>query len=45
MGGKFEWPALSDVVEYRRQVRKLVLDVIDRTPLSLPITQDSPWVR
>lgn len=45
MGGKFQWPALADIVAYRRRVKELVLDVIDRTPLTLPVTFDSPWVR
>ena len=44
MGGQYEWPALDDVIEYRRQVRHLILDVIEKTPLELPITMDSPWV-
>ena len=44
MGGKFQWPSLADVVEFRRKVKNVVLEVIDRTPLTLPITQDSPWV-
>ncbi len=45
MGGKFEWPAIPEVVEYRRRVRQLILNRIEATPLSLPITKDSPWVR
>ena len=44
MGGKFQWPKLSDVVDFRRKVKHVVLGVIDKTPLQLPITQDSPWV-
>ena len=44
MGGKFQWPALDDVIEYRRKVRHLILDVIEKTQLELPITMDSPWV-
>ena len=45
MGGKFKWPELSEVVDYRRRVKDLVLQVIDKTPLQLPITMESPWVR
>lgn len=45
MGDSFEWPSLKDVVDYRRRVRKLILDVIERTPLELPIRKDSPWVK
>ena len=44
MGGKFKWPQLDDVIEYRRKVRHLILQLIDRTPLELPVTMDSPWV-
>ena len=44
MGGKFEWPTMKDVVEYRRQVRQQILKIIDDTPLILPITKDTPWV-
>ena len=44
MGGKFEWPPIKDVVDYRRNVRQMILKIIDETPLSLPITRDSPWV-
>ena len=44
MGGKFQWPDLSIVVDYRRRVKELILRVIDETPLTLPITMDSPWV-
>lgn len=43
MGGSYQWPAISDVVEYRRIVRNLILKVIEDTPLELPITMDSPW--
>ena len=43
MGGLFEWPSLDKVADYRRRVRKLILDAIDSTPLQLPITWDSPW--
>lgn len=43
MGGSYKWPLLSSVVEYRRNVRNLVLKVIHDTPLDLPITMESPW--
>ena len=45
MGGKYKWPALDDVIDYRRRVRKLIIDRIDKTALTLPVTMDSPWVR
>lgn len=42
-GGKFQWPSVKDVVEYRRQVKEMILNVIDTTTLTLPVTMDSPW--
>ena len=44
MGGSYQWPSLADVLEYRRQVREVVIDVIKNAPLEFPITQESPWV-
>ena len=44
MGGTFRWPSMEEVFDYRERVKKVILDVIDNTPLNLPITQDSPWV-
>ena len=44
MGGSYQWPSLADVLEYRHQVRKVVIDVIENAPLEFPITQESPWV-
>ena len=43
MGGTFRWPSMEEVFDYRERVKKVILDVIDNTPLNLPITQDSPW--
>ena len=45
MGGGFVWPKVSEVADYRKKVRQAVLDVIENTPLKLPVTQDSKWVR
>ena len=45
MGGNFVWPKVSEVANYRKQVRQVVLNVIDKTPLKLPVTQESQWVR
>ena len=45
MGGSFVWPTVAKVAEYRKKVRKAILDVIDATPLELPVTQESKWVR
>ncbi|XP_067679037.1 uncharacterized protein [Haliotis asinina] len=43
MGGQFIWPSLDEVVAYRRKVRNLILDQIDNTPLTLPVTMDHSW--
>lgn len=43
MGGAFKWPPLGDVVEYRRNVRNVVTNIIKDTPLQLPITMESRW--
>jgi len=43
MGGGFVWPKVSEVADYRKKVRQAVLDVIENTPLKLPVTQDSKW--
>ena len=44
MGGKFRWPSVKEVAEYRLKVRNFLIQVIDRTPLQLPVTPESPWV-
>ena len=42
---KHNWPKVSDVREYRDEVRKLVENLIDILPMTLPITQESPmWI-
>ncbi len=41
----YDWPTVDDVRAYRKEVRKLVTNVIRELPLSLPIIWDSPfWV-
>ena len=45
LGGAFQWPPVSEVMEYRKQVFDTVLDVIENAPLDLPVTLDHPWVR
>ncbi|PIK41800.1 hypothetical protein BSL78_21358 [Apostichopus japonicus] len=42
MGGSYKWPALSEVVEFRRQVRAVIRNVIKNADFDLPITMDSP---
>ncbi len=44
MGGSFQWPSVHDVLSYRDKVRGVIDNVIDNTPLQLPVTHDSPWV-
>ncbi|PVD22640.1 hypothetical protein C0Q70_15895 [Pomacea canaliculata] len=43
MGGGYKWPSVDDVVEYRRNVRNIILKLIADTTLVLPITMDTPW--
>ena len=44
MGGNLVWPKVSEVAEYRKKVRQTMLDVIENTPLELPVTQENKWV-
>ena len=44
MGGSFVWPKVSAVAEYRKKARQAMLDIIENTPLELPVTQESKWV-
>lgn len=44
MGGAYIWPSLSEVLEYRNQVKQVVVDLIDCTSIEVPVTQQSPWV-
>jgi hypothetical protein len=39
----YEWPTLKETQTYRDRVYDLVSELIDRLPLELPITEDSPW--
>ncbi|NQY88510.1 MAG: 5-histidylcysteine sulfoxide synthase [Colwellia sp.] len=41
----YDWPSVDEVRVYREQVAKLVENLIEHMPLSLPITQDSlAWI-
>ncbi len=41
----YKWPSIEETKAYRDDVKASVLEVIDKTPFSLPITWDSPmWV-
>ncbi|HHO42831.1 MAG TPA: 5-histidylcysteine sulfoxide synthase [Epsilonproteobacteria bacterium] len=39
----YDWPTIESVKEYRQKVFDIVVSLIDRLPLDLPITWDSPW--
>lgn len=39
----YDWPPVDTVREYRNKVRNVVDTLISDLPLTLPITQDSPW--
>lgn len=39
----YRWPEVGAVRSYRKKVRDLVDDLIEQLPLSLPITEESPW--
>ena len=39
----YTWPTVEETQVYRDSVYAVVNDVIDRLPLTLPITEDSPW--
>ncbi|ESO92928.1 hypothetical protein LOTGIDRAFT_239568 [Lottia gigantea] len=43
MGGSYKWPTIESVVDYRRQVRNIITNIIEKTPLELPINMESPW--
>jgi hypothetical protein len=44
MGGEFIWPTVAETKEYRLKCKNLINSIIDRTPLELPVTPESPWV-
>ena len=39
----YEWPTLEETQVYRDKVYDLVSDLIERLPITLPITENSPW--
>ncbi len=39
----YAWPSVAEVKAYRDQVRRLVLNLIDHAPLTLPIDWHNPW--
>ena len=41
----YNWPAVSEVREYRNKAKEIILKVIDEIPLMMPITPESPfWI-
>lgn len=41
--GRFSWPRVEAVREYRNRVRSVVDTCIQTMPMTLPVTQDSPF--
>lgn len=39
----YDWPKVSEIAKFRRQVKDLVGNLIDTLPLELPIDWESPW--
>ncbi|MGB3512917.1 MAG: 5-histidylcysteine sulfoxide synthase, partial [Microcoleaceae cyanobacterium] len=39
---QINWPQLQDVWQYREKVYQIILDLIEKTPLNLPIHQNHP---
>lgn len=39
----YEWPTSKETQMYRNKVYDLVSNLIDKLPLTLPITESSPW--
>ncbi|MBI9032549.1 5-histidylcysteine sulfoxide synthase [bacterium] len=39
----YDWPSVSEITQFRLQVKDLVSSLIDTLPLELPIEWDSPW--
>eukprot|EP00731_Ephydatia_muelleri_P028971 Em0020g615a len=43
LGGTYKWPALKDVLDYRKQVYELLINLINSASLEMPITMESQW--
>jgi len=39
----YKWAEVSEVRAYRAKVKEIVLNLIEKLPMTLPITQDSAW--
>ena len=42
-GSHYAWPPVEDVRTYRKRVKGLVTELIGTLPMTLPLTQESPW--
>ena len=42
--GDYKWPTVEETREYRLKVRKIINEMIEKTPLKLPIDMENPWV-
>jgi len=41
----YNWPAVPDVRDYRNKAKEVILNVIDKSPLTLPINWENPfWI-
>jgi 5-histidylcysteine sulfoxide synthase/putative 4-mercaptohistidine N1-methyltranferase len=39
----YDWPSVSEVTDYRRQVKELVNNLIKLAPLTFPVDWENPW--
>lgn len=39
----YDWPEVEEVQAYRDEVRRIVTDIIDHAPLTLPVSWTHPW--
>ena len=39
----YDWPVVSEVKAYRKQVKKIINELINTAPLTLPIDWQNPW--
>lgn len=45
LGGDRIWPSVAETWQYRQEVRRVVLAIIDNAPFELPLVHRDPWVR
>lgn len=39
----YDWPEIEAVQAYRDEIRRIVTDIIDNAPLTLPVNWEHPW--